>query len=220
MKYKSIIFDFDSTIVSIEGLEFLAEVSLANNPNKEIIFKKIKRITNLSMNGKIKFDKSLSERVNMLSPTRSQALQAGTQIAKLISKSFLKNKKFFSKYAENIYVISGGFEELIIPSTEKLGILKNKVFANQFIFNDHDKVIGLDSSRLTSKHLGKVKQLKALHLPIPAVIIGDGYTDYEVKERGVVQDFIVYTEHAKRDNVVQNADFRAKTFSDILKFIT
>ncbi|MES2023771.1 MAG: HAD-IB family phosphatase [Patescibacteria group bacterium] len=219
LKYKSIIFDFDSTIVCVESLDFLADLSLKNNPNKKQIIWKIKDITNSGMNGEISFDESLAKRMALMAPTRDQVLEAGKQITKFITKSFLDNEDFFNTNAENIYVVSGGFEEMILPTIKKLGIPAGNVFANKFKFNKFGRVIGVDSSRLTSEHLGKVKQLKALSLPMPAIIIGDGYTDYEIKESGIAENFIAYTEHIYRKNVALRSDFQARSFLDVLKII-
>lgn len=217
--YKSIVFDFDSTIVSAESLDFLANLVLKDRSKKIKMVKKIKNITNLGMGGKITIEESLARRVSIISPNRDQVFNAGKKISKLITKSFLKNKRFFSTNAKNIYVVSAGFEEMTLPSIKMLGIKKSNVFANKFIFNRAGKVTGIDQKRLTAQNFGKVKQLQKLSLPKPVVAIGDGYTDYEIKKQGVARNFIAYTEHACRKNVVANADFVAKTFSDILKFI-
>lgn len=220
MKYKSIIFDFDSTIVSVESLDILVNISSKDQLDKEEIVQKIKDITNLGMNGTITFNESLLQRIAIIAPIRSDILKASEKIAQLITKSFLEDKNFFSQNAKNIYIISGGFEEMMIPTIKQLGILESNVFANKFLFDNSDKVKGFDTSRLTSQNLGKVKQLQTLKLPQPVVIIGDGYTDYEIKKNKLAQSFIVYTEHAYRENIVANADFEAKSFKDILNFIT
>ncbi len=220
LKYKNIIFDFDSTIVNAEALDFLAELVLENNPEKDTILQKIKDITNLGMNGEISFDVSLSQRMALIAPTRDQVTKAGHQIAEMITKSFLEHKDFFVTYTDNIYIISGGFEEMILPTTEKLGIKPDHVLSNRFIFDDYNTVISIDTSRLTSQHLGKVKQLQALNLSGSSVIIGDGYTDYEIKKNGIAEKFIAYTEHAQREGVILHADAEATSFEDILKFVT
>ena len=58
----SLIIDFDSTIISLETLEYLASISLYNNNQKNEIIKKISHYTNLAMNGEITFEESLDIR--------------------------------------------------------------------------------------------------------------------------------------------------------------
>ena len=66
----SIIIDFDSTIISVETLESLADISLSNQDNKTQLLQEISHYTNLAMNGEITFEKSqkinknLSERTD------------------------------------------------------------------------------------------------------------------------------------------------------------
>ena len=72
MKSKfSLIIDFDSTIVGVETLECLADIVLANNPNKKQLINKISNYTDLAMNGEISFEKSLQERLKLLSVNKS-----------------------------------------------------------------------------------------------------------------------------------------------------
>ena len=41
MPNRKFVFDFDSTLTSVEGLDVLAEISLRNNPDKESVNNKI-----------------------------------------------------------------------------------------------------------------------------------------------------------------------------------
>ena len=51
------------------------------------------------------------------------------------------------------------------------------------------------------------------------IIVGDGYTDYEIKKFNVAKYFLAYTAHVKRDNVVKNADAVCNDFYDVIKFL-
>ena len=52
---RNFVFDFDSTLTSVEALDVLAEITLVNNPNKDQIIEDIIDITNLGIDGKISF---------------------------------------------------------------------------------------------------------------------------------------------------------------------
>ena len=51
------------------------------------------------------------------------------------------------------------------------------------------------------------------------IMIGDGYTDYEVKKNGFANIFIQYIENVNRKELNDKADFIAKNFNDIINYI-
>jgi D-3-phosphoglycerate dehydrogenase len=61
------IIDFDSTFTQVEAMEELAAISLKNNPDKDDIIEKIKQLTDMAMDGKMPFNKSLKARITLLS---------------------------------------------------------------------------------------------------------------------------------------------------------
>ena len=67
---KYFVIDFDSTFIKKEALEELAEIVLKNNPEKNTILAKIKKITKEGMEGKIGFFEELSKRLNLLTINR------------------------------------------------------------------------------------------------------------------------------------------------------
>ena len=138
---KYFIIDFDSTFVQTETLEELANVVLKNNYNKKEILQKIKNITNQGMEGKLSFEKSLQRRLRLIKGTR-QDIQTVVRIFKRkITQSIKRNKQFFKKYKDNIYIVSGGFKEYILPVVLPYGIREDHVLANSFRFNREGTVI-------------------------------------------------------------------------------
>ena len=51
------------------------------------------------------------------------------------------------------------------------------------------------------------------------IIIGDGFTDYEVYREGIARAFICYTENVSRDNVLELSDHYAASFDQVLDII-
>lgn len=209
------IIDFDSTFIRCEAMELLAEIVLGNRKNKEKIINKIKVITNQGMEGKIGFTKSLEERLKLLDINKKQINKLIRILKRNISISFLANKKFILENNENIYVISGGFKEYIIPVVKEFGILEKNVMANNFIFND-EKVIDFDRKNLLAKPLGKVKAIEKLKLKGNLYVLGDGYTDYEIKINNKNAKFILFTENIRRDVLTHKADYVASSLTDFL----
>lgn len=207
--------DFDSTFVTTEGLEELAEISLKDNPQKKEILQKIKDLTILGMEGKIPFGESLSKRIALINSTKKDVEKAGRVLSNKISQSIARNRKFFAENKDNIYIISGGFKEFIEPVMKKFDIPQDHIFANTFIYDTKGNVTGVDTTNPMSQAQGKVKVVESLNLK-NLFIIGDGYTDYEIKKLGLAKKFIAFTENVTREAVVEKADEVAPTFDEFL----
>ena len=66
LKSASLFFDFDSTIVSGEAIDELAQIALANAPDRAARVATIHAITNAGMEGAMPIDESLRQRMDML----------------------------------------------------------------------------------------------------------------------------------------------------------
>jgi D-3-phosphoglycerate dehydrogenase / 2-oxoglutarate reductase len=61
-----------------------------------------------------------------------------------------------------------------------------------------------------------VELLKKLNLPGDIYVIGDGYTDYEIKHAGLANKFFAFTENVERENVKNKADHIAPSLDEFL----
>ncbi len=221
MKKTYFIIDFDSTLIQKEGLDELAGVVLKDNPKREEILLKIQEITDAGMEGKIAFDESLNKRLQLLSITSSSIEETRNLLKKQITPSFLKNKSFFSKFKDSIYIVSGGFREFIIPVAKELGIKESHILANTFVLDKKGNVVGVDIKNPLSQKGGKARAVESLKLEGEIFVIGDGYTDYEIKEtlneKGSKEiKFIAFTENKYRESVVTKADYSVPNFDEFL----
>lgn len=210
------VIDFDSTIIKTEGLDELAEIILKENPQKEKILAQIKQITNLGMEGKIGFTESLKKRLSLLQINKSHIEKLIKVLKKQITRSVLLNKKFFTANKNRIYIISGGFIEYIAPVVEKIGIRKTQILANSFKFDNKGEVTGIDETNPLCKTGGKIKTVKKLNIQGEIIVIGDGYTDLEIKQSGAAHYFYAFIENVNRENITQKADKIIKSFDEFL----
>lgn len=211
--------DFDSTFITLEILEEIAKISLRNNPKKEEILQEIVSICNAGMEGKITFDESLSRRLSLLKMKRKDLSRVFKVIKENITPSIIRNKEFFEKNKDRVYIISGAFKECIVPVTSQFGIPESHILANSFIFDGNDGIVGADPNNPLSYSQGKVKIVQQLNLKGMIIVLGDGYTDYEIKKEGAADVFIAFTENVKRENVVSKADFVVEDFDGFLELI-
>ena len=210
------VFDFDSTLTRVEALDVLAEMTLQGNPKREEIVKEIQHITNLGIDGEISFTESLERRLRLLNANKGDLQELVIELRQKISKSIASNKAFFREYAEDIYVISCGFKEFIDPIVEEYNIPSDRVYANTFKFDEHGNIIGFDETNVLSAHNGKIECLKRLDLEGEVQVIGDGYSDYVMREAGIAHKFFAYTENVHREKAASNADHVAPNLDEFL----
>ncbi|MCL6258817.1 phosphoglycerate dehydrogenase [Aquiflexum sp. TKW24L] len=213
---KKFIIDFDSTFTQVEALDVLGEISLKNDPKRAEKIQAIKDITDLGMEGSLNFRESLERRLDILEASKPQISELITELKTKVSKSFQRNKEFFEENADNIIIISNGFKDFITPIVGEYGIKAENVFANEFIYNDAGKIIDFNRDNVLSKNGGKSITIKTLNLEGDIYVIGDGYTDYEIKESGLANKFYAFTENVERPKVTSKADHIAPSLDEIL----
>lgn len=215
-KNNYIIIDFDSTFVELEALDELSKIVLSNNPNRENIVKQIEEITQLGMEGKITFPESLAKRLQLFQPHKNHIEQLVALLSNHITPSFMGNKDFIKENSESFYIISGGFKEFILPIVNPFGIKDDHVLANSFVFDDLGNISGFDTNNVLCQELGKVKQIQQLTLDGTVTVIGDGFTDYQIKEKGYADTFIYFAENVTRPSLIEKADLVANSFDEIV----
>jgi D-3-phosphoglycerate dehydrogenase len=210
------VFDFDSTLTRVEALDVLAEITLNGRADKDDIIREIQKITNLGIDGDISFTQSLEKRINLLNAHKDDLENLVQLLRQKISKSIESNKEFFHNYSDDIYVISCGFKEFIDPIVAEYNIPADRVYANTFRFDESGKIIGFDEANVLASHNGKIACLKKLDLQGEVQVIGDGYSDYVMREAGIADKFFAYTENVHREKAARNADYITPNLDEFL----
>lgn len=213
---ETFIFDFDSTFMKVEALDVLCEVIYQDSAAGVQILSEIQRLTDLGMEGKLSLKESLTQRIQLLQANRDHIGLVIEELKKKVTASVIRNRTFFKQHSDNIYIISNGFKEIIIPIVQEYGIKPEHVLANTFKFDHDGKIIGFDEKDELCENQGKVKKIKSLNLQGEAIMIGDGYTDYETLEGGAVSKFFAFTENVSRKIVVEKASQIAPSLDEIL----
>lgn len=163
------VFDFDSTLMDGETLEFLAE--------QIGIKKEVKGVTDRAMRGELDFFESLQYRVSLLKGLKVETVN---QICKSLPVmngaeeviSGLKDKGY------KVVCFSGGFKNATVPFVEKLGL--DADFSN--ILHSKDGVLtGLVGGEMMFND-SKGEMLKRLQAvlgisPDETLVVGDGAND-------------------------------------------
>ena len=210
------IIDFDSTFTQVEALDELVKISRGGESDVEAFSSKISEITNLAMEGKLSFQDSLEKRIQLLGAHKSHLKQLIQVLKKRVSPSFARNKAFFKNNADRVFIVSGGFKEFILPVIRPYSIPEKNVFANTFVYDKEGRIQGFDKSNPLSREGGKVLLLKQWNLQGDIYGIGDGHSDYQLKESGLIKKFFAFTENISRETIVQKADFIVPSFDEFL----
>jgi len=210
------VIDFDSTFTKVEGLDELADIALRGNPNRERVVAQIRALTEKGMNGEMSFAEGLRRRIELLHANHGHIEILIDYLRTKVSDSFRRNRAFFSEYANQIYIVSSGFKEFIVPIVTELGVKAENVYANTFEFDDEGNIIGCDDNNLLSKDKGKVKLLQSFNWSGDVCAIGDGYTDYELRAAGLANRFYAFTENVARPKVTAVADHIVPSLDEFL----
>lgn len=215
MEKVNFIFDFDSTLVKIESLDEVLALSIGQNVEK---LEKLSNLTKLGMEGKITFKESLEQRLQLsninkelINIVMNKALSNFTDGI----NSFIDNLLTYENV--NVFVVSGGFVDIIDPVAEKLNIDVSNVYANKFIF-DGDNVCGIEDTLLLQK-TGKAKIIQDLKdrgvITGKTVMVGDGYTDLETQLVGAVDEYVCFCGVVNRESVKKEAKLVANNVAEL-----
>lgn len=211
------LFDFDSTLVRLETLEALGEIALKGAPDADVRLAEISGLTDRAMAGELDFGETLTRRLELLDLRRDHIEALTDRIVGEITPSVRRNARFFEQHADRIYVLSGGFDEIIAPVAAELGLAASHVLANRLIYDGEGRVTGVDPARPLSREGGKAEAVRALGLTGEAVMVGDGWSDWQVREAGHVDRFHVFTEVVRRPAVVAAAaGAEARSLDEVL----
>jgi D-3-phosphoglycerate dehydrogenase len=214
--HKHFIIDFDSTFTKVEALDELCAICIPDPAKRQKVLAEIQRITDLGMEGEIPLVDSLDQRLALLNANKDHIIALIEHLRGQISESFKHNRAFFEAFKDDIYIISNGFKEFIVPIVQELGVKPENVFANSFTYDEEGNITGFDRANVLTQNQGKAKQIKSLKLAGEVYVIGDGYTDWEIKEAGIADKFYAFTENVSRDSVVNKADHVTPSLDEFL----
>ena len=214
----SLILDFDSTIINTESIDCLSKIVLNKTDNDIQILKKINKITNEGMNGEISFENSLNKRLSLLKINKNHIKELSLEVSKNFDDTFIDNLVFFESIIDNVYIVSSGFKEVIQFAFKSISNKNWNIFANDLDYrNNH--LVTINKNNPLSKDLGKVQLIKSMNLSGNVIVVGDGYTDYEIRKHNQANIFLCYIRNINRKKVSKYADVLCYDFNQVREFI-
>lgn len=190
---KLVIFDCDSTLSAIEGIDELAR---GRGPQ---VFAEVEAMTTAAMEGKISVQDVFARRLEIIRPRRADVAAVGRQYVEQVEPTALATIGQLKAAGWTPLILSGGFRQVIAPLAAYLGIAR--VEAVDLFFDAADNYRGYDTKFPTTRSGGKPELIAALKrelAPARTVMVGDGVSDLETRDEvDLFVGFGRYTERAK-----------------------
>ena len=202
-RFKTVVFDVDSTLASIEGIDWLATL------RDETIARESEALTNQAMAGELPIDAVYTRRLARIRPTGAELLMLGDAYRQAIVPGMPELVRALLDARVHVHWLSGGLRASIIPLALYLGVAADRVHAVSLARDEDGTFSLLDGEQRLATQQGKPQVVNALQLRGPVAMVGDGSTDAAV--RGVVEAFFAFTAVARREKVVAVADAEANS---------
>jgi len=195
---KLLIFDCDSTLSAIEGIDELARARGAD------VFKQVEVMTNDAMDGKIAVEAVFGRRLEIIRPRTSDVAAVGRRYIETVEPDAVVAIAAARAAGWTPMIISGGFRNAIRPLADYLGI--ERIEAVDLYFDIEGNYTGYDEAYPTTRSGGKpevIAKLKAELSPARIVMVGDGASDLETQP--VVDRFVGFGRYTAREKVKREA---------------
>jgi len=202
-RYGTVIFDCDSTLSTIEGIEELAADRRAE----------VEALTDAAMRGAIPLEEVYGRRLALCAPTRGRVAALGGRYLETLVPDARETVAALQAEGIEVRLISGGLLPAVRELGRGLGVAEPGIAAVDIYFDESGAYRGYDTDSPLAYSGGKrvvIERWQAA-LPRPIMMVGDGVTDLEA--RSVVDTFVAFAGVAERAPVVEQADRVIRAFS-------
>lgn len=204
--FASVVFDCDSTLAAIEGVDELAAARAAE----------VRALTDAAMRGELPLEEVYGERLELIRPTRERVEDLGRQYVQTLVPHAREVVAALLFLGKEVRVVSGGLLPPVAHVAAALGVGPEAVAAVGIRFDAEGGYAGFDAESPLARSGGKEAVVRAWDLPRRVLLVGDGATDLEA--RPAVDAFAAYMGVAFRPAVAAGADvvLRAESLSPVL----
>jgi len=198
-------------LITDEGIDVLAE---HNGKLAEV-----QEWTRRAMGGSVPFRKSLESRLAIIKPSAQNVSDVKAAHPVQLTQGVREMLARVRSRGTEVYLVSGGFRQMIEPVADMLNIPHDHIFANNLLFEEDGSFKDFDREEPTSSEGGKrvvVERLKAKHDYYPIIMVGDGATDMEAREGEEGADaFVGFGGIVERPKVKLGADLFVRDWAEL-----
>lgn len=195
LPFRTVVFDCDSTLTTVEGIDELAGGDPA-----------VARLTEAAMAGRVPLDEVYGERLARVRPDAGRLAALGRLYTERLVEDAADVVAALTRSGVSVHLISGGLLPAVLQLASALDVPADRVHAVAVAFDDAGGYAGYDHSSPLARAGGKLALLQELGdaLAPPVMLVGDGMTDLEAAP--AVDLFVAYAAVAERPQVVHAAD--------------
>lgn len=208
-KFRTVLFDCDSTLSAIEGIDELAVRCRED----------VERLTDAAMRGRIPLEEVYGRRLSLVRPSRAALERLGNQYVARLVPDAVETIRALQAAGVDVRIISGGLLPAVLAVAGAVGVPPGRVAAVDITFNDDGSYADFDVTSPLAATGGKRLAIERWNVDRPAIMVGDGTTDLEA--RPAVDLFVAFAGVVERPNVVQAADvvIRANSLAPLLPIV-
>ena len=195
-RYRSIVFDCDSTLSGIEGIDELA------GPRRAAVAE----LTQAAMRGEVALEEVYGRRLALIQPTRAAVDAVGERYIRELVPDAAEVIAALRSVGITVRIMSGGLLPPVRAVARALGIDAADVGAVDIRFDERGGYAGFDEASPLTRAGGKLELLTQWRtsLAVPVMLVGDGATDLEA--RPAAELFVAFAGFVDRPNVTGAAD--------------
>lgn len=210
--YRTVVFDCDSTLSALEGIE-----ELAAGQRREV-----ETLTDAAMQGEVPLEEVYRRRLELIRPTRAAVEALVRRYVDGLVDDAAATVAALRAAGIDVRLVSGGLLPAVAGLARHLGLPDRAVAAVPVRFSDDGAYAGFDESALPARAGGKAEVVRRWRedegspAPGPVMFVGDGATDLEA--RGAVDLFVAYAGVVARPAVVAAAPvvIRSRSLAPVL----
>ena len=169
-KFDQVFFDFDSTLVTVEGVDYLGRLAGVE--------REVSTLTEMAMNGDIAFEDVFDERLKLIKPNEDMLNRLTKYYSENITSGAMELIRKLRSVGTDVYVVSGGYTNSIVPVVDEFELSIENVFAVEIKLNANGEYDGYDDPYELHKSGGKKRVFESVSSGKTA-FVGDAATDLE-----------------------------------------
>ena len=186
--FERIVFDCDSTLARIEGIEELSGARRAE----------IAELTAQAMDGRVPLEEVYGRRLQLVAPRRNDVATVGRRYIETAVPQAREVMAALKALGKELRVVSGGLRLAVVTFAGWLGIEDDHVHVVQAWFDGDGRLTNFDRESPLARSGGKRQVLASLPRKRTA-FVGDGMTDAEARD--VIDCFVCYGGVVRRPEV-------------------
>ena len=175
--FHCILFDCDSTLSAVEGIDQLAEWAGVGE--------RVAALTRAAMDGELSLEQVYGQRLALLQPDRQQIERLGQEYIARLVPGARETVAVLQGLGKSVHIVSGGIRQAVLALAQALAVPESNVHAVDLSFDADGRYTGFDEQSPLSRSGGKADIARELIRQFgPSAIVGDGVTDLEAAEAG------------------------------------